>query len=540
MTPTQKQFSLNGRAFQKQGLISYCLAVQTCMTWLTVIATALSGTIGVANELRITFAGHGVRLDWPDFPSPVVLEVASDPSVGSWQPLLTTLYKSMEMPLGERAQFFRLRRFEPAPDTTDYQRDRPAMAAFYQADPVAYWGSHGVPPLVRLGGMVAELGGDPMPVFNGLQSGFQPERLLQALQQGVFPPDVQARLQSLLNQGVPPWEALLGTFFSLVNDLDTTLRLEGPNHPAIAQIRNRLNQLIAQCFDLNALGVLAPQPSKPGATPVPGPGTILGMHGLDPFSSIAMNHQLLSVEQRPVILPDGSPGFVNTFVVRSYVFSNVVASLQTNTYSLTNVPVANPPPLPGDSDTSSEVRWWAISNVVWVTTYDAACAAVATGASGRKLRLLPDAVTCQQWNALSSELGATPGGIGAPQTGMAAWYNRRGYSCIQATDGPIESQYAEASKALDRGCDVTLVYYSDDNTRGHVEMVTSMAKSSDDPETWRASTLSWGQPAAVTISAGRYQNKSDGAKYNQVSPAGVTESFLAGSGRALLYYYCKQ
>jgi len=191
----------------------------------------------------------------------------------------------------------------------------------------------------------------------------------------------------------------------------------------------------------------------------------------------------------------------------------------------------------------TKVNWTNItsSSTFGDTTYNGACASLAVGASLAKMGVIGDATSAYFWNELSRLLGATPGTLGAYATDISAFYETVGYGTSQAYDGPIESAVEEAKKALDRGCDVQIYYYSADGKRAHTEFVTGITVNPADSSKATISTLSWGSGATVTYTGsadgGAYTGKSDGALYRKPTE---TASYLEQTGTAVLHYYCKK
>ncbi len=162
-------------------------------------------------------------------------------------------------------------------------------------------------------------------------------------------------------------------------------------------------------------------------------------------------------------------------------------------------------------------------------------------ASLAKMGVLGDATSANFWNDLSRLLGAKPGTLGAYATDISAFYETLGYGTSQACDGPIESAAEEAKKALDRGCDVQIYYYSADGKKAHTEFVTGITLDPADSSKATISTLSWGSGATVTYTGstagGAYSGKSDGALYRKPTE---TASYLEQTGTARLHYFCKK
>ena len=368
---------------------------------------------------------------------------------------------------------------------TDYNRDRPTMAQFYQNDPIAYWANFGIPPLARLARMKADLGADSASAFEGLMQAFNEPKLLAAVEMAKLPPAFLSDLKTQLSAGLSTSNALISAITNLIVKTDAA----GTNNPNVGPI---LVPVFTNAFDLPKLAPLAPQPTKPIGTNTPHTNTLdwIELHYSDNFTQ------------------------------------------RTNTFRF---PVRPPS---DDTNTTTHTPWDKITTpTAWNTTLDAACAAVAVGASLAKLGVFPPDTTCQFWNDLARLLGAKPGQQGAYESDIAALYNSLGYSCTEAYDGTFESAVEEAKKALDRGCDVALTYISADGKHGHVEMVTGITVDPANSAQATVSTLSWGSGATVTVSAGSYSGKSDGQQYRA---PGETSSFLEGKGTAILKYYCKQ
>jgi hypothetical protein len=393
-------------------------------------------------------------------------------------------------PEGE-TRFFRVTNYVPPRDPTDYAADRSAVAAFYAFNPGPYWVNFGIPALARLADVRSGFGLDPWATFDGLQPAFDPNRFFAAFEQRQFPPDFANRIQRRLDQGAPGWLALAGTYRELIGELDAA-RAAGPaGDPRVQEIRQMLGMTFPQCFAPEPLQLLAPPPSKDlGSNPLPKRLNWLNIHGSDAFTA---------------------------------------------------VPITTPP-LPDDTNSTTRVAWTNITGLTWTTTYSAACLAVSVGSSASKLGILKPDVDCAEYNELSRKLGAKPGQLGGFHSDAAKFYADNGYSCSTAWTGISETASAEAKKALDRGCDVSLHYTSADGTKAHEEMVTGMTLNADGTAT--VTTLSWGQSATVTVTDPRapyadstFSGKSDGNRYRQ---AGEAKSYLEGSGTATYYYYCRK
>ncbi|HXR06892.1 MAG TPA: hypothetical protein VN765_06150, partial [Candidatus Acidoferrum sp.] len=187
----------------------------------------------------------------------------------------------------------------------------------------------------------------------------------------------------------------------------------------------------------------------------------------------------------------------------------------------------------GNTNTSTHTPWGQITYPPLNVSYNAACAALATGASLAKMDpAFPKSTTPQFWNEFSMQLGASTTTIGATVDAIDAYYNTLGFSSVQAYDGPFESALQEAYNALARGCDVTLHYQSSDDKDAHIEMVTGINMINSQQGT--VQTLSWGQTSSTTYTSGQWSGKEDGSKY------GAQSWLNGGSGRATFYYHCPQ
>ena len=100
--------------------------------------------------------------------------------------------------------------------------------------------------------------------------------------------------------------------------------------------------------------------------------------------------------------------------------------------------------------------------------YDGKCAALATGLCATKLKLIPDSVDLDIWKNLSKAIGALPGG-GAQMATINKYYTDKGFGVTVAANKDGETAIQQAKKALDRGCDVKIVFNDNAKTKGHVD-----------------------------------------------------------------------
>lgn len=451
----------------------------------------LSGQIGLYNvtsvgpPLAIQRSNSNVTVSWPNIQGPFILQQRPGLTAGGWSNVLSTFAHSLTLSAGGQSAFYRLAVVAVPPDPVDYNADRPAVAQYYLADPQAYWVNDGIPPLSRLADLLADGGANPSNAFDALMVGFTQPQFDASLAGGLLPNEFSNRVVSFTMLGQPSGEALINSFRTFVDEMDTNLVAFGTNAPRALQILDLFDDVFPHAFDTNQLVFLEPDPLAKDST---GPWLNYvnweDIHGTDAHCN--------------------------------------------------NVPP--PPPGSGDTDTSFKTPWDKITNsAIWNTSYDAACAAVAVGASMAKLRpgVFPTETTCQFWNDISRLMGASTTTIGAQADGIAALYSLLGYSCTDATDGPFESAVEEACKALKRGCDVNITYIGADGS-AHREMVEDIAVFPGNTKKAILRTLSWGQHEYVTVESGQYSGKTNAA---QQYGAG---SFLAGAGQAILRYYCKK
>ena len=439
--------------------------------------------------------GPDLQIQWNDRNYPFTLQRSSSLDEPEWQDLIRTVENSVSIRSEDRAQFYRLLWMEIPLDLTDYNRDRPAVAAFYHRDPVAYWATFGIPALARLSIMRQNLGLDPWISFEGFLQAFDTNKFLTSLKKDEIPPPLRTLVTNELAQGASLTNAFLKSLVALVSSGDSTNCLEA----------FRTNCLMTNSYVPVFTKVMtnAMSTNKWG--------------GWAPLTNKTLFHQ----DQ----LTNYAPNWIDQHGSDSY-------ARNTRPVASTN----------DDSNTTFHINWDAITtSSTWNTTYDAACAAVAVGASLAKLGAISTNTTCQFWNDLSRLLGATPGTLGAFASDISDFYGTLGYGCNQAYDGPFESAAAEAKKALERGCDVQIYYYSLDGSRGHTEIVTGITIDPNNSSNATISTLSWGSSATVTytgsVTGGEFSGKSDGQAYRK---PGETDSYLEQTGISVIRYYCKQ
>jgi hypothetical protein len=452
----------------------------------------------VQPELKIIFSMNAgrVELGWDNRNYPFTLQRSLSLMDPFWTDIITTLDHNVSLPMEDGLAFYRLSWMEIPLDTTDYRQDSMAVAQFYQRDPITYWATYGIPALARLAGIRENLGADPYTPFEGFLHGFDEQRFRTALENGDLPPTFSGSISNNLSSGMSVSNALVKSFVSLVRTNDST------NCTAIIR---------TNCFGTNSM---APVFSK----------VITNWATTNTWSAWA---------------PQTNKSLYNTNQTTSNRGFKWIDTHGTDGFTQLPRPV-HPPN--DDTNTTVRVNWENITSSTFAnTTYNGACAALTVGASLAKLGIIGDSTTPQFWNDLSRNIGATPGTLGAYTTDIDAFYDTVGYGSAQAYDGPLESAAQEAKKALERGCDVALLYRNTDNTRAHIEFVTEIRIDPFDTTKARISTLSWGSNATVnydgSVTGGTYSGKSDGQLYRKT---GETVSYLEQTGTAVLYYYCKK
>jgi hypothetical protein len=451
----------------------------------------------VQPELKVTPAMNGtmVQVEWDQRSYPFTLQRLTSLASGVWSDVITTLENSVSVLVEESSAFYRLSWMEIPLDTTDYNLGRASIAERYHHDPIEYWANFGVPALARLAAMRERVGLDPFAVFRGFLQGFDEMRFREALVRDDLPPPISVTLSNQLSAGLALTNAFVKTMITLVKTNDTT---------------NCFTVISTNCFRTNTLA------------PV--------------FSKVMTNWATTNTWS--AWEPAGSKSLYSTNQLTNHPGFNWIDTHGTHGFTQERRPAR--PPI--NTNTTVKVKWEDITSESFTnTTYNGACASVAVGASLAKLGLIPDDTSAQFWNELSRLIGATPGTLGAYATDVAAFYKTLGYGAANAYDGPSESAVEEAKKALERGCDLAISYYSADGTLGHAEFVLGIEIDPNDSTKGTISTLSWGQHATVTydgsISGGTYDGKSDGARYRK---PGQSASWLEQTGTAYLRYYCKE
>lgn len=366
-------------------------------------------------------------------------------------------------------------------DQTDYLADRGDIFSFYNADPIHYFGHHGIPALCRLSNLKKTIGGNYLNAFDGLKPYFYIEGLYGSFELSLINPEFVNHLLELNSS--PDFNELVQTLIFFTDKLDAT----NPDDPFVQEIYNSFTIIVEFAFNPAMFADLAINPQKEYITPLP-ENTIdaIGYCGMDYFTELICQTKINNED---------------------------------------------------DNNTSDNVDWDNITGVPFKTTHNGACATLATGACAEKLGILDSDVNGKEWEDLSEEIGATPGEVGAPISGINKYFEENGYGVSSAYDGLFESAVDEAKDALDRGCDVMIQYVSADGKSSHIEVVTGISVDSDDDEKGTISTLSWGQSATVTYDSGEYSGKSDGSRYKQ---SGEDKSYLQGTGTAKLIYYCPE
>lgn len=461
-------------------------------------AVTSAGPFVVLPELKLmpTMNGTMVQVMWNDRDYPFTLQQSASLINPNWSDVIRTFDHSVNLPIVNGLAFYRLSWMEIPLDDTDYNRDRLAVAQFYERDPIQYWATYGIPALARLSLLQADPQADPINPFRGFLQGFLTNRLIALLDSGDLPEVFATNVNKQLAAGAPITNAVVKTITDLVREHDAT---------------NCLDLFRTNCLQTNALSpvfkkVLTNSWSSNSWTGV-APGT---------------NKLVFSTNQFTNTL---GPKWIDTHGTHGFT---------------TNSRPVRPPVR--DTNTVTKVKWTNITSSTFTdTTYDGACASLAVGASLAKMGVIGDDSSAYFWNELSRLLGAQPGTLGAYSTDIAAFYETVGYGASAAYDGPIESAVEEAKKALDRGCDVQICYYNSDRTKGHTEFVTGITIDPANSSRATISTLSWGSGATVTYtgsaSGGTFSGKSDGSLYRKSTE---TVSYLEQTGTARLHYFCKK
>jgi len=449
----------------------------------------------VQPEIKIMSGMNGAQLVWDNRNYPFTLQRSRSLGEPLWMDLITTLENSVNLPVENGPAFYRLSWMEIPLDHTDYNRDRWAVAQYYHRDPLSYWATFGIPALARLAVMRENVGADPSTPFQGFLQGFDSGRLLTALERGDLPSLVSEGVSNQLSAGMSVTNAFVKTLISLVktNDATNCAAIIRTNCIATNSLAPVFTKVMTNWASSNTWSGWAPQTNK----------------------TLFSTNQITN--NRGINWIDGH-----------------------GSHSFTQVPRPTPAPN-SDSNTATRVKWENITSSFTDTTYNGACASLTVGASLAKLGLIAGDTTPQFWNDLSRLLGSQPGTLGAYTTDIAAFYETLGYGAAEAYDGPAESAVEEAKKALERGCDVAILYQNTDATRAHIEFVTDIQIDSADSAKATVSTLSWGHNATVSyngsITGGTYSGKSDGQSYRKSSE---TVSYLEQTGSSRLLYYCKK
>jgi hypothetical protein len=437
--------------------------------------------------MRPTLSGTNLMLSWTGNSPPFTLQIATNLINPVWQEVVTAFTTNVPVTLQGQNAFYRIVLADIPLDTTDYNADRTNMTAFYTNNLVGYWVTNGIPALARLADMKQDLGDSPMPAFEGLQPAYSEVVFTNALKLGLLPPAFASLVNMQLEQGMTPWQALLGSLRTNILQLDEIIQTSGSNAPATGPIYQTIATVFQTAFYPGGLQSLVPEPQKT----YPFPPQTNGPDWQNYFGSDAFTERLITSG-------------------------------------------------PNNNNTNVFTTWDRVSSPPTGTTYNASCVAQAVGPCSVKLGLISTNVSPKIWNDLSKEVGAKPGQPGANQSGVASYYKSKGYSASRASNGlfglSTESALEEAKAALDRGCDVLVVYSQ--GGESHEEMVTEiniLPGSRGYKGTVR--TLSWGSSAQFSYDNGSYSNKSDGRDYRGPNE---NKSYLEGTGTANFYYYCKK
>ncbi len=437
--------------------------------------------------IQPTLSGGNLVLQWGGGSPPYTVQMADDLLNPNWQEVVTSMDTNLLVQVLETNAFYRIVLADVPEDTTDYSADRPDMTGFYTNDPVGYWATNGIPALARLADINQDLGNSPMPAFEGLQPAYSEVLFTNALMQGLLPPDFENLIAMQLAEGMTPWQALVSSLRTNVMQLDEIIQQSGTNAAATGPIYQTLTAVFQTAFNPAGLSALIPEPGKT----YPFPPTTNGPDLIDIFGSDAHDEMLVSSA-------------------------------------------------PNNNNTNVLTTWDRVTTAPTGTTYNASCVAQAVGPCSAKLGILGNNVSPKIWNDLSKDVGAKPGQASGKISGVASYYDSKGYSATRAWNGLFglskESALEEAKAALDRGCDV-LVCYSKGG-KSHMEMVTGIEiEAGSKGYKGTVNTLSWGTAAHFSYDNGSYSGKSDGSEYRK---QGEQKSYLEGTGTADLYYYCKK
>lgn len=354
------------------------------------------------------------------------------------------------------------------------------IRAAYEADLAEYWSRSGFPPIARLADIRQALGLDPEAAFVGVLAYADAESLQLAFSRGALSPSLQERI-SLLHEALGDrWESILIALIrEIVAESDKALGVSiprGVTEPAAA--------LLKEIYGL-ALTDLGPALyPRTGKACDPPEGTVLSDEAIE-----------------MCFLDCSDPGNKR----------DPICDVED---------VVRDEPRPDDENTTTSTKWDDISTPgLWDTTYNPSCVGQGLGQCMAKLGEFDDECTCEDWNEFGREVGTEPGESGATISDQKAYVEGKGYCWTVATDGvyfPLinpdpESACEEAKAAMDRGCDVLIIW------RTHEEMVTDITINASNERRCTLGTSSWGDAATVDYESGEAFNKSDKSKYGDKS-----------------------
>lgn len=180
-----------------------------------------------------------------------------------------------------------------------------------------------------------------------------------------------------------------------------------------------------------------------------------------------------------------------------------------------------------ENNSTAKQKWWKVENP-FKTSSNGECATLSTGLCMHKLGLTDSLVDGKEWNEVSKEIQALKRG-GAFNENISAYFDRLGYGVTKTSD------IRDAYLALNRGCDVKIVYHDGSIIRGkqHIEYITHIKLDSPSQNQGTVHTISWGDSSNVKYNNGQFSNKSDGANYGN-------EDFLNKNGNSHFLIYCKK
>ncbi|MFZ2897635.1 MAG: hypothetical protein WA004_03380 [Saprospiraceae bacterium] len=380
---------------------------------------------------------------------------------------------------------------EPALSDFDFAGGSAEMYQFFINNPVQYYAETGFLGLLWQYRVMQESGGvDPNLAFARMLEFFDEAAAQQAINTNQWSPQFINKMQEVLPEPMPSqW---LHAILHFTGQLEQMLE-NNPQDPAIGQMYMMLGDGI--------------------------------MHAIHPDFFKAVS---------PIENPEFSP-----------IYNELLcAPSENDPHTVPGMLLADPPcskALDGsqDNDTHSFMDWTAIKTP-FKTSSNGLCSTLATGLCLAKLGLGNEQVNPWQWKELSKALKSGPQG-GAAMEDIAEYYKERGvdvtlaaqdqYSIITGTTRTIIEQAADA---LARGCDVKLVYASNDKKNGHIEFVEHIDVDPDNSIKGKVRTRSWGQAATVIFADGRFSEKSDGQSYG-----GGKEPFLADNGNAFFMIFCR-